>query len=113
MFQGAIVSPFYDPLLLKCTSSGRDFSSAKQRALRALKEFRIRGVETNLSFLIRILESTDFTTGDCCTTFIDQNPELLIPLNSQDRAQKFLRFLGDAAVNGSSIEGQTVRSSVP
>jgi pyruvate carboxylase len=111
-FQGAVIGPFYDPLLVKCTSSGLDLAAARQKALRALREFRVRGVETNISFLIRIIESQAFSAGDCWTTFIDDTPELLIPDNSQDRAQKLLRFLGDAAVNGTSIKGQTVRHLV-
>jgi pyruvate carboxylase len=108
LFQGAVISPFYDPLLVKCTSKGHTLEAACRKALRALREFRVRGVETNVSFLIQILCTPTFLNGDCWTTFIDDCPELLVPDSSQNRAQKFLRFLADAAVNGSRITGQVV-----
>ena len=65
-------------------------------------------METNIFFLIRILEDPIFSIGNCWTTFIDDTPELLVAHRPLDRAQKFLRFLGDAAVNGSRIVGQVV-----
>jgi len=75
--------------------------------LRALVEFRIRGVKTNIPFLFRLLTHDVFIGGKTWTTFIDDTPELFKLVQSQNRAQKFLAYLGDLAVNGSSIKGQT------
>lgn len=107
-FIGARISPFYDSLLVKSTCSGPSWESALKRAIRALKEFQIRGVHTNISFLIRLLEHQIFQTGDCWTSFIDDTPELFPPDIYNDQAQGLMRFLADAAVNGSRIEGQVV-----
>ena len=74
--------------------------------LRALIEFRIRGVKTNIPFLASLLTHPTFIAGDCWTTFIDDTPELFAMVGSQNRAQKLLSYLGDVAVNGSSIKGQ-------
>ena len=74
--------------------------------LRALVEFRIRGVKTNIPFLIRLLTHPVFESGRTWTTFIDDTPELFKLVQSQNRAQKLLAYLGDLAVNGSSIAGQ-------
>jgi len=75
--------------------------------LRALVEFRIRGVKTNIPFLFRLLTHDVFIGGKTWTTFIDDTPELFKLVQSQNRAQKLLSYLGDLAVNGSSIKGQT------
>ena len=74
--------------------------------LRALIEFRIRGVKTNIPFLASLLTHPVFIEGNCWTTFIDDTPELFDLVGSQNRAQKLLQYLGDLAVNGSSIKGQ-------
>jgi pyruvate carboxylase len=74
--------------------------------LRALVEFRIRGVKTNIPFLIRLLTHQVFESGKTWTTFIDDTPELFKLVQSQNRAQKLLAYLGDLSVNGSSIMGQ-------
>ena len=74
--------------------------------LRALVEFRIRGVKTNIPFLASLLTHPTFIDGNCWTTFIDDTPELFDLVGSQNRAQKLLAYLGDVAVNGSSIKGQ-------
>lgn len=74
--------------------------------LRSLIEFRIRGVKTNIPFLIRLLTHEVFESGKTWTTFIDDTPELFKLVHSQNRAQKLLAYLGDLAVNGSSIKGQ-------
>ncbi len=76
--------------------------------LRALVEFRIRGVKTNIPFLCSLLTHPTFIEGNCWTTFIDDTPQLFDLVGSQNRAQKLLAYLGDLAVNGSSIKGQTV-----
>jgi pyruvate carboxylase len=74
--------------------------------LRALVEFRIRGVKTNIPFLASLLTHPTFIEGNCWTTFIDDTPELFALVGSQNRAQKLLSYLGDLAVNGSQIKGQ-------
>ena len=74
--------------------------------LRALVEFRIRGVKTNIPFLASLLTHPTFVDGTCWTTFIDDTPELFSLIGSQNRAQKLLAYLGDLAVNGSQIKGQ-------
>lgn len=74
--------------------------------LRALVEFRIRGVKTNIPFLTSLLTHPTFIDSKCWTTFIDDTPELFNLVGSQNRAQKLLQYLGDLAVNGSSIKGQ-------
>lgn len=81
--------------------------------LRALVEFRIRGVKTNIPFLLSLLTHPTFIAGDCWTTFIDDTPSLFDLMKSQNRAQKLLSYLGDVAVNGSSIKGQIVSLHKP
>ena len=105
-FAGAIISPFYDSMLVKCTCHGSTYEIARRKMLRALVEFRIRGVKTNIPFLASLLTHPAFIGGNCWTTFIDDTPELFALIGSQNRAQKLLSYLGDLAVNGSSIKGQ-------
>lgn len=78
----------------------------RRKVLRALIEFRIRGVKTNIPFLASLLTHPTFIEGNCWTTFIDDTPSLFDLVGSQNRAQKLLAYLGDVAVNGSSIKGQ-------
>ncbi|KAI7211162.1 Pyruvate [Hortaea werneckii] len=88
---------------------GNGFAGAiitPQKMLRALVEFRIRGVKTNIPFLASLLTHPTFVDGTCWTTFIDDTPELFSLIGSQNRAQKLLAYLGDLAVNGSQIKGQ-------
>ncbi|RDA92131.1 hypothetical protein CP533_6077 [Ophiocordyceps camponoti-saundersi (nom. inval.)] len=107
-FLGAKISPFYDSLLVKCICTGLNMSSSIKRAIRALSDFRIHGVQTNIEFLIRLLQHPDFAAGNCWTSFIDDTPSLLPPQSADDKAQGLMRFLADAAVNGSRIQGQAV-----
>ena len=93
-------------MLVKCTVHGSTFEVARRKALRALVEFRIRGVKTNIPFLASLLTHPTFIAGTCWTTFIDDTPQLFDLVGSQNRAQKLLQYLGDVAVNGSSIKGQ-------
>ncbi|KAF9048277.1 pyruvate carboxylase [Hymenopellis radicata] len=106
-FAGAQITPHYDSLLVKCTVSGTTYEVARRKMLRALVEFRIRGVKTNIPFLFRLLTNDVFIGGKTWTTFIDDTPDLFKLVQSQNRAQKLLAYLGDLAVNGSSIKGQT------
>ena len=105
-FAGAIITPHYDSMLVKCTCHGSTYEIARRKMLRALVEFRIRGVKTNIPFLASLLTHPTFIEGTCWTTFIDDTPELFSLVGSQNRAQKLLAYLGDIAVNGSSIKGQ-------
>lgn len=105
-FAGAIITPHYDSMLVKCTCHGSTYEIARRKMLRALVEFRIRGVKSNIPFLASLLTHPTFIDGTCWTTFIDDTPELFKLVGSQNRAQKLLNYLGDLAVNGSSIAGQ-------
>ena len=96
---GSEVSPHFDSLLVKLIARGRDFHSAVLRAERALAEFRIRGVSTNISFMQAVLADKTFASGDLSTSFIDERPELFTQRPSQDRGTKILTWLADVTVN--------------
>jgi pyruvate carboxylase len=96
---GAEVSPHFDSMLVKLIAKGRDFPAAVTRAARALAEFRIRGVSTNIAFLQAVLNDDIFKSGDLSTSFIDEHPELFLARPSQDRATKLLSWLADVTVN--------------
>ncbi len=96
---GAEVSAYFDSMLIKLTCRGPDFSAAVRRARRALAEFRIRGVSTNIPFLQAVLEDPDFQAGRVTTSFIDQRPQLLTARGSADRGTKILNYLADVTVN--------------
>ena len=97
--QGAQISPHFDSMLAKLTCRGRDFPAAVARARRALAEFRIRGVSTNIPFLQALLEDPAFLAGDVSTSFIDERPELLVGRVSKDRGTRILNWLVDVTVN--------------
>jgi len=97
---GAIVTPFYDSLLVKVSASGHRFEEAALRMERALQEFRIRGVKTNIPFLLNVIKHPDFLAGRCTTRFIDQTPELFRFPVRQDRATKLLTYAAEVTVNG-------------
>lgn len=105
-FAGAIISPHYDSMLVKCSCSGATHEIARRKMLRALIEFRIRGVKTNIPFLLALLTHETFVKGACWTTFIDDTPKLFEMLTSQNRAQKLLAYLAELTVNGSQVAGQ-------
>ena len=96
---GAEISPHFDSMLVKLITRGRDFRSAVNRAKRALAEFRIRGVATNIYFLQAVLEDETFASGDLSTHFIDERPELVRTSASQDRGTKVLQWLAEVTVN--------------
>jgi pyruvate carboxylase len=96
---GTDVSGHFDSMLVKLTCRGRDFPTAVRRARRALAEFRIRGIRTNISFLQAVLAEPEFLQGDLSTSFIDERPELLRAKVSADRGTKLLAYLGDVTVN--------------
>ncbi|RMI35522.1 pyruvate carboxylase [Nocardia stercoris] len=96
---GAEVSAHFDSMLVKLTCRGRDFGQAVARARRAVAEFRIRGVATNIPFLQAVLDDPDFRAGRVTTSFIDERPYLLTQRGSADRGTKILRYLADITVN--------------
>ncbi len=96
---GAEVSAHFDSMLVKLTCRGRDFPAAVRRAQRAVAEFRIRGVSTNIPFLKAVLDDSDFQAGRVTTSFIDERPQLLTARSSADRGTKILRYLADVTVN--------------
>ncbi|GAA4532811.1 pyruvate carboxylase [Chelativorans composti] len=99
-YTGAIITRYYDPLLVKVTTSGRTTDEAIARMDRALREFRIRGVATNLTFLEAIISHPKFRNASYTTRFIDETPELFAQVKRQDRATKLLTYLADVTVNG-------------
>lgn len=99
-FAGAIISPYYDSLLVKVISHASDLQSSAAKMNRALREFRIRGVKTNIPFLLNVLQNQKFLHGVLDTYFIDENPQLFKFAVSQNRAQKLLNYIGEVLVNG-------------
>src|SRR4051812_18413497 len=97
---GSVITPFYDSLLVKITVSGRTFDGALDRMDRALREFRIRGVKTNIPFLENVIHFPLFRSGLATTTMIDTSPQLFEFKQRRDRATKLLNFLGGVIVNG-------------
>ncbi|KAK5643276.1 hypothetical protein RI129_007121 [Pyrocoelia pectoralis] len=101
-FAGAIISPYYDSLLVKVIAHSKDLQSSCAKMNRALREFRVRGVKTNIPFLLNVLENQKFLNGSVDTYFIDENPDLFKFTPTQNRAQKLLNYLGEVLVNGPS-----------
>ncbi|HWA28822.1 MAG TPA: pyruvate carboxylase [Lacunisphaera sp.] len=99
-FSGAVITPFYDSMLVKVISSATTYEAALQRTHRALSEFRIRGVKTNIPFLENLIAHPLFRSGEATTTLIDTSPELFTFKARRDRATKLLNFLGNVIVNG-------------
>jgi pyruvate carboxylase len=98
-YGGAVITPFYDSLLVKVTAWGREFPHACQRMDRALREFRIRGVKTNIPFLENVVNHPAFQAGEATTSFIDQTEALFRFSNRRDRATRLLTYLGEVIVN--------------
>ncbi|MDT5222426.1 MAG: pyruvate carboxylase, partial [Mycobacterium sp.] len=96
---GAEISAHFDSMLVKLTCRGRDFQTAVNRARRAMAEFRIRGVSTNIPFLQAVLDDPDFQAGRVTTSFIDDRPQLLTERTSADRGTKILNYLAHVTVN--------------
>ncbi|MFI8597984.1 pyruvate carboxylase [Rothia koreensis] len=116
VYAGAEISPHFDSMLCKVTCRGKDFDTAVQRAQRALAEFRIRGVATNIPFIAAVLEDPTFQAGDVSTPFIDEHPELLTKKHSSDRGTRALTYLANVTVNqpnGPRIEGIDPRTKLP
>jgi pyruvate carboxylase len=99
-YSGAVITPYYDSLLVKVTAWAPQADEAITRMDRALREFRIRGLSTNLQFLENVIAHPLFKSGECTTRFIDSTPELFVFTPRKDRATKILRFIGEVIVNG-------------
>ena len=99
-YGGAVITPYYDSLLVKMTAWGRSFPEACQRMDRALREFRIRGVKTNIPFLDNLVNNESFQAGKTTTAFLEENPALFRFALRRDRATRLLTYLGDVIVNG-------------
>lgn len=98
-YPGAKISPFFDSMLVKVTAWGRTLPGTAQRLHRALREFRIRGVKTNIGFLLNLLMDDTFREGKATVNFIKERPHLLQPPNWRDRGTKMLRYLAEVIVN--------------
>ncbi|MFC4712567.1 pyruvate carboxylase [Planococcus dechangensis] len=99
-FQGAVISPYYDSLLVKVSTWATTFKEAAAKMDRNLQEFRIRGIKTNIPFLENVVKHKNFINGDFDTSFIDSTPELFIFPVRQDRGTKLLSYIGNVTVNG-------------
>nr|WP_295870168.1 pyruvate carboxylase [uncultured Chitinophaga sp.] len=99
-YSGVKISPFFDSMLVKVTAWGRTLSGASSRLHRTLREFRIRGVKTNIRFLENVITNDVFRKGNCTVAFIDHHPELFKLSQIRDRGTKTLMYLADVTVNG-------------
>jgi pyruvate carboxylase len=99
-FTGAVITPFYDSLLVKLTTWALTFEHAASKMERNLREFRIRGIKTNIPFLENVVRHEKFITGQYDTSFLDENPELFEFKASKDRGTKMLSYIGNVTVNG-------------
>lgn len=99
-FTGSVITPYYDSLLVKATTWGLTHQAAITKMLRCLKEFRIRGVKTNIQFLENVLQNEHFANGDYSTSFVDENTDLFIFPKTHDRGTKLLHYIADITVNG-------------
>jgi len=99
-FSGAVITPFYDSLLVKVTAHGLRFVDAARRMERSLQEFRVRGVKTNIPFLLNLVTNADFLAGRYTTHFLDETPTLFRLSTRKDRATKLLSYIGEIIVNG-------------
>ena len=99
-FQGAVITPYYDSLLVKVSTWALTFEQAVSKMIRNLREFRIRGIKTNIPFLENVMKHPKFQSGEYDTSFIDTTPELFIFPESKDRGTKMLTYIGTVTVNG-------------
>jgi len=99
-YAGAVLAAYYDSLLVKVTAWGTNLNEACQRMDRALREFRIRGVKTNIPFVENVVNHPKFRAGEATTSFLDESPELFHFSGRSDRATKLLSYLGDVILNG-------------
>ncbi|MCL2070821.1 MAG: pyruvate carboxylase [Oscillospiraceae bacterium] len=107
-FTGAVITPYYDSLLVKVITVGRNFEESRRKMLRALREIRVRGVKTNIPFMSNVLTNELFVQGKCHTKFIDETPSLFEFKGSGDRAGKALTYIGQTTLNNPDIERKPV-----
>src|SRR5215471_17979200 len=108
-YAGATLTPYYDSLLVKTTAWGANLPEACQRMDRALREFRIRGVKTNIPFVENVVNHPKFRGGEVTTSFLDDSPELFRLPSRADRATKLLSYLGDVILNGNTeVKGKQI-----
>lgn len=112
-FSGSVITPFYDSLLVKVTANGLRFIDAVRRMERSLQEFRVRGVKTNIPFLINLITHPGFQEGGFTTRFVDETPELFHLPQRQDRATKLLTYLGEMIVNVGVGNKQRAAGGIP
>ena len=111
-YSGAVLAAYYDSLLVKVTAWGRDLNEACQRMDRSLREFRIRGVKTNIPFLENVVNHPQFRAGTVTTSFLDDSPELFRFSSRADRATKLLSYVGDVILNGNpEVKGKPIPES--
>ena len=110
-FEGSEITPFYDSLLVKVTAFSRTFEDTRRKAIRALSETSIKGVKTNIAFLLNVLNNPTFAQGMCDTGFIANTPELLNIDKVQDTELKVIEFLGNKFVN--ETKGKKPQFNVP
>ena len=111
-YAGALLAAYYDSLLVKVTAWGVELPEACQRMDRALREFRIRGVKTNIPFLENVVNHPRFRAGEVTTSFLDESPELFRFTGRADRATKLLSYLGDVILNGNpEVKGKRIPES--
>jgi pyruvate carboxylase len=112
-YAGALLAAYYDSLLVKVTAWGLNLPEACQRMDRALREFRIRGVKTNIPFLENVVNHPRFRSGEVTTAFLDESPELFRIATRGDRATKLLSYLGDVILNGNpEVKGKNIPESL-
>lgn len=112
-FGGAVITPFYDSLLVKVTVNGLTFGTCATRMERCLQEFRVRGVKTNIPFLLNLIKHPQFLAGDVTTRFLDETPQLFQFTARRDRATKVLSYLADVIVNGHPEVREKGKLTVP
>jgi len=111
-YAGAVLAPYYDSLLVKVTAWGVNLNEACQRMDRALREFRVRGVKTNIPFLENVVNHERFRSGATTTSFLDESAELFRLPRRGDRATKLLAYLGDVILNGNpEVKGKAIPQS--
>src|SRR3954452_5065032 len=101
-YGGAVITPYYDSLLVKMTAWSREFRHACQRMDRGLREFRVRGVKTNIPFLENVVNHEEFQSGRVTTRWLEETPELFRFTPRRDRATRILTYLADVIVNGNA-----------
>ncbi len=101
-YSGVKISPFFDSMLVKVSAWSRTLKGATKRMNRTLQEFRIRGVKTNIPFLVNVMENEEFQSGKATVGFIPKNPQLLVPRwgHDKDRGTKLVKYLAELKVNG-------------